>query len=156
MNYNYYYNRFMAVCPGLYPGEPVTEGWAILDFTEAEVTGGSGIRWTICKSFALRSRQMIMLAPHHSVFKGPDALPAAQPTASTHWRRSTQGTQRRNTKHASLCHDSWVSRLKTVVWFIVVKLVPLSYWRILEDHLVYTSFLVSTNSAGNLLSYVYF
>ena len=27
-----------------------------------------------------------MPVPHHSVFYGPDALPAAQPTASKHWR----------------------------------------------------------------------
>ena len=46
---------------------------------------GSGISWTICKS-APRSRQITTLAPHHSVFYRPDALPAAQPTASKHWR----------------------------------------------------------------------
>ena len=28
-------------------------------------------------------------APHHSVFYRPDALPAAQPTASKHWRQTT-------------------------------------------------------------------
>ena len=48
--------------------------------------GGSGISWTICKSFALRSRQITMPAPHHSSFYRPDALPAAQPTASKHWK----------------------------------------------------------------------
>jgi len=32
--------------------------------------GGSGISWTICKSFAPRARQITMLAPHHSVFTG--------------------------------------------------------------------------------------
>ena len=46
---------------------------------------GSGISWAICKS-ALCSRQITMPAPHHSVFYRPDALPAAQPTASKHWR----------------------------------------------------------------------
>ena len=35
---------------------------------------------------APRSRQITMPAPHHSVFYRPDALPAAQPTASKHWR----------------------------------------------------------------------
>ena len=44
---------------------------------------GSGISWAICKS-ALHSRQITMPAPHHSVFYRPDALPAAQPTASKH------------------------------------------------------------------------
>ena len=44
---------------------------------------GSGISWAICRS-APRSRQITMPAPHHSVFYRPDALPAAQPTASKH------------------------------------------------------------------------
>jgi len=46
------------------------------------VSGGS-ISWAICK-FAPHSRQITMPAPHHSVFYRPDALPAAQPTASKH------------------------------------------------------------------------
>jgi len=46
---------------------------------------GSGISWAICKS-APRSRQITSPAPHRSVFYRPDALPAAQPTASKHWR----------------------------------------------------------------------
>ena len=33
-----------------------------------------------------RSRQITTPAPHHWVFYRPDALPAAQPTASKHWR----------------------------------------------------------------------
>jgi len=38
-----------------------------------------------------RSRQITTPAPHHSIFTGvfTDALPAAQPTASKHWRHST-------------------------------------------------------------------
>ena len=48
---------------------------------------GSGISWAICKS-APRSRQITMPAPHYSVFYRPDALPAAQPTASKHWRHT--------------------------------------------------------------------
>ena len=42
---------------------------------------GKGISWAICKS-APRFRQITMPVPHHSVFYRPDALPAAQPTAS--------------------------------------------------------------------------
>ena len=48
---------------------------------------GSGISWAICKS-APRSRQ---IGPNHAstsllkFFYRPDALPAAQPTASKHW-----------------------------------------------------------------------
>ena len=48
-----------------------------------ETASGSGI--SICKS-APRSRQITTLAPHHSVFYRPDALPATQPTVSKHWR----------------------------------------------------------------------
>ena len=47
---------------------------------------GSGISWAICKS-APSSKQTTTLAPHHSVFYRPDALPATQPTASKHWRQ---------------------------------------------------------------------
>jgi len=50
---------------------------------------GSRISWAICKS-ALCSRQITTPAPHHSVFYKPDALPAAQPTASKHWRHVTK------------------------------------------------------------------
>jgi len=46
---------------------------------------GSGISSATCKS-APHSRETTIPAPHHSVFYRPDALPAAQPTASKHWR----------------------------------------------------------------------
>ena len=46
---------------------------------------GSGISWAICKS-APCPRQITTPASQHSVFYRPDALPAAQPTASKHWR----------------------------------------------------------------------
>jgi len=49
---------------------------------------GSGISWAVCKS-APRSRQITMPVPYQATTKGfyrPDALPAAQPTASKHWR----------------------------------------------------------------------
>ena len=58
------------------------KGKTNLDFTGAS---GSGISWAICKS-APHSRQITIPVPHHSVFYRPDALPAAQPTASKHWR----------------------------------------------------------------------
>jgi len=59
------------------------KGKTNLDFTEAR---DSGISWAICKS-APCSRQKTTPASHHSVFYRPDALPAAQPTASKHWRQ---------------------------------------------------------------------
>jgi len=65
--------------------------WKIVSFIcptmKQETVSGSSISWTICKS-APRSRQTTTPAPHHSVFYRPDALPAAQPTASKHWRQS--------------------------------------------------------------------
>jgi len=57
--------------------------WILL---EQETVSGRGISWAICKS-APRSRQITTPAPHHSVFYRLDALPAAQSTASKHWRR---------------------------------------------------------------------
>ena len=48
------------------------------------MVSGSGISWAICKS-ASHSRQITMPAPHYSVFYRPDALPAAQPTATKHY-----------------------------------------------------------------------
>ena len=79
------YIRLKALCPGL-PGwagtRKVKPIWILL---KQETVSGSGVSWAICKS-ALRSRQIIMPAPHHSVFYRPDAVPATQPTASKHWR----------------------------------------------------------------------
>jgi len=73
----------------LFPGLP---GWAdtrnvkpIWVLLKQETVSGSGISWAICKS-APRCRQITTPAPHHSVFYRPNALPAAQPTASKHWR----------------------------------------------------------------------
>ena len=54
--------------------------WILL---KQETVSGSGISWAICMS-APRSRQITTPAPDYSVFYRPDALPAAQPTASKH------------------------------------------------------------------------
>jgi len=83
--------RLTALFPGL-PGDPI---WILV---KQETVSGSGIRWAICKS-APRSRQTTTPAPHHSVFYRPDALPAAQPTASKHWR------QRRTKKYKQICSE---------------------------------------------------
>jgi len=79
------YTRLTALCPGL-------RGWAgtrkvkpIWILLKQETVSGSGISWAVCKS-APRSRQITTPAPHHLVFYRPDALPAAQPTVSKHWR----------------------------------------------------------------------
>ena len=79
------HTRLTALCPGLprWAGtRKVKPIWILL---MQETVSGSGISCAIYKS-ASRSRQITMPAPHHSVFYRPDALPAAQPTASKHWR----------------------------------------------------------------------
>ena len=79
------HTRLTAVCPGL-PGwagtKKVKPIWTLL---KQETVSGSGISWAICKS-APRSRQITTPVPHHSVFYRPDALLAAQPAVSKHWR----------------------------------------------------------------------
>ena len=77
----------------LFPGLP---GWAgtrkvkpIWILLKQEIVSGSGISWAICKS-ASRSRQITTPAPHHSSSLQSGALPAAQPTASRHWRHYWQ------------------------------------------------------------------
>ena len=79
------HTRLMALCPGLprWVGTRKKPIWILL---KQETVSGSGISWAICKS-APRSRQITTPAPHHSVFYRPDALLAAQPTASKHWRQ---------------------------------------------------------------------
>ena len=78
------HTRLTAPCPGL-PGSAGTRKvkpiWILL---KQETVSGSGISWAICKS-APRSRQITTPAPRHSSsFYRPEALPAAQPTASKH------------------------------------------------------------------------
>ena len=80
-----YYTRLMALFSGLprWAGtRKVKPIWILL---KQETVSGSGISWAICKS-APRSRQITMPATHHTVFYRLDALPAAKPTASKHWR----------------------------------------------------------------------
>ena len=82
--------RLTALFPGL-------TGWAgtrkvkpIWILLKQETVSDSGISWDICKS-APTSRQITMPALYHSVFYRPDALPAAQPTASKHWSGASDG-----------------------------------------------------------------
>jgi len=58
------------------------EGKTNPDLLEQETVSGSDISWAIPKSDP-SPRHIIKPATHHSVFNRPDALPAAQPTAST-------------------------------------------------------------------------
>ena len=78
--------RLMALYPGLprWAGtRKVKPVWISL---KQEIVSGSGIVRDICKS-APRSRQVTTPAPRRSVFYRPDAVPAAEPTASKHWRQ---------------------------------------------------------------------
>jgi len=100
---------------GLFSGQPGQAGsrkaepfWILL---KQEMMGCSGISWTTCKSFALRSRQITTLHNNNSthlmticpglpewasirkvkhlitqIFYRLDAFPDAQPTLSKHWR----------------------------------------------------------------------
>ena len=71
--------------PGLARWASTRKVKPIWNLLKQETVSGSGISWAVCKS-APHSKQITMPAPHHSVFYRPDALPAAQPTASKHWR----------------------------------------------------------------------
>ena len=77
--------RLTALCPGLPRWASTRKVKPIWILLEQETVSGSGISWAVCK-FAPRSRQITTPAPHRSVFYRPDALPAAQPTVSKHWR----------------------------------------------------------------------
>jgi len=75
--------------PGWAGTRKVKPMWTLL---KQETVSGSGISWAICKS-APRSRQITTPTPQQSVFYRPDALPAAQPTASKHWRHKLHSKQ---------------------------------------------------------------
>ena len=79
------HTRLTALFPGLPRWASTRKVKPIWILLKQETVSGSGISWAICKP-APCSRQITTPATHHSVFYRPDALPAAQPTASKHWR----------------------------------------------------------------------
>ena len=79
----------MALFPGLPGWDGTRKAIPIWILLKQETVSGIGISWAINKS-APSSRQITMPAPHHSGFYRPDALPAAQPTASKHWWHKTE------------------------------------------------------------------
>ena len=79
------HTRLTALFPGI-PGSVGTRKEKPVWILKQEIMSGIFISWAVCKS-APRSRQITTPAPHHSVFYRPDALSAAQPTASKHWRQ---------------------------------------------------------------------
>jgi len=70
----------LGFCPGL-PGWAGTSKVKPFWIYWSKRVSGYGISWSICKS-APWPRNITMPASHQSVFYRPDALPAAQPTAS--------------------------------------------------------------------------
>ena len=76
----YIYTHTCACLTALFAGTTQVsryrKGKTNLDFTEATE---SEWQWHLLGHITTP-------APHHSVFYRPDALPAAQPTASVHWR----------------------------------------------------------------------
>ena len=77
----------MALFPGLPRRASTRKVKPIWILLKQETVSGSGISWAICKS-APCFRQITMPAAHHSVLDRPNALPAAKPTVSKHWRQS--------------------------------------------------------------------
>jgi len=100
--------------PGWAGTRKVTPIWILL---KQETVTGSGISWAICKS-APSSRQITTPAPHRSVFYRPDALPAAQPTASKRWRDCI---------HTTLIEKRWN---KNFQWCLVSCCVSQTVWNV--------------------------
>jgi len=108
---------FNDLCPGLPRWAGTRKEKPIWILLKQETVSGSGIDWVICKS-APRSRQITTPVPHHSVFYRPDALPAAQPTASKHWRqrKGCSGNDLQKRKVLSLEWKSeWVMEYQIIV-----------------------------------------
>jgi len=82
-SYIHTHTHLMAVWAGWASTRKVKPIWILL---KQETVSGNGISWAVCKS-AFHSRHTTMPAPHYSVFYRPDALAAAQPTASKCWRQ---------------------------------------------------------------------
>ena len=74
-----------------------------LDILEQEIVSGSGISWAICKS-APWPRHITTPASHNSVLYRPDALPAAQPTASKQVAKVMVPIACISTEHRSFNH----------------------------------------------------
>ena len=99
-----------TLCPGLPRWVSARKVKAIWILLKQETVSGNGISWATCNS-APHSRQIIMPAPHHSVFYRLDALPAAQPTASKHWRQITAPEQGNNKRGSWSFHH-----LASMMW----------------------------------------
>ena len=138
-----------ALCPGLLRWASTRKVKPIWILLEQETVSGSGISWAICKS-APCSRQITMPAPHHSVFYRPDALPAAQPTASKHWRHTRtrkihlkmhkqQGLRKRlNSPESSQIQEKQrkCKNISSVAWYSLVLIFMYFPVAALDDNVV--------------------
>ena len=77
------HTRLTAIFPGLPRWAGTRKAKPIWILLKQETVSGSGISWNICTS--LQTDNHVSISPL-SFFYRPDALPAAQPTASKHWR----------------------------------------------------------------------
>ena len=109
---------------------------------------GSGISLAICKSVPC-SRQITMPAPHHSVFYKPDALPAAQPTASKHWRQSTEGSRYNNLKIFIKQEDTTLLTPVCFAVFFFLAAGGSSMWSFCTLSVCVTSTCAAAAEAGN-------
>ena len=121
LTHTHTHTRLTALFPGLPGSSGTRKAKPIWILMKQEIVSGSGISWAICK-FAPSSRQITMPAPHHSVFYRPDALPAAQPTASKHWRQIASVWTKINKQHVDKSVHKYdiqnTSRLKICLKYI--------------------------------------
>ena len=102
-NSYYYYTCLMA----FFTGQPGYAGTRKVNhsgfYWSKRWRGSSGISWTICKSFAPRSRQITMPVPHHSVFTGRMLL-----LLPNQQRQSTKGKYS-TTTNLPIFHNIWLT-----------------------------------------------
>jgi len=95
--YYYYYYYYYIYLTAFFRKQPGQEGTRKVNhsvfYWSKRWWGGSGISWTICKSFAPHSRQTHASTSPLSSYR-PDALPAAQSTASKYWRHNEDAVNR--------------------------------------------------------------
>jgi len=131
---------FVMLCLQPAPERWNQEGKTSLDLLEQEIVSGSGISWAICKSAPWPRH--ITTPAHHFVFYRLDALPAAQPTVSKHWRHSI-------TKHNKITQKNKIE-LRSNLWLTDVEAIdhiysarPSAHKDQTKVHSVITSYLVA-------------
>jgi len=101
------------------------KGKTNLDLLKQEIVSGCGISWAICKSSPW-PRHMTMPAFYHSAFYRPDALPAAQPTASKHWRQALWHVWHKNIWNDRMTAQRNSGSLNN--WYVLVTILAHYYY----------------------------